>query len=282
MPSVIAVGAPAAWTGFAAEAELEGRARAPFELPGSRAHAQAMKSAAPQITSPRDALRGNDIALTQGRPMRTVSRPTRTKFTTGLATFAMTLLALTGAADAQARGFTVVSGCRMQFVSDAPLERTTGVSTSMTGEIQLDPTNLAGSHGRIQVPIASIRTGSDLRDEHLHGPTWLDAEHNPNAIFEITAVEGATTLAAGQVTQVTLIGTFTVHGVSHAMRASAQVRWMPHSPELESEGIHGDLIRAQASFTVNLPDHNVSVNPLVRLKVSDQIRVNVTLRATSG
>jgi hypothetical protein len=66
------------------------------------------------------------------------------------------------------------------------------------------------------------------------------------------------------------------------MRAPAQVRWMPSSPELQAQGIRGDLIRAQASFTVNLPDHNVSVNPLVRLKISDQIRVNVTLRATSG
>lgn len=216
--------------------------------------------------------------------MRTVSKPTRTKFTASLAAFAMTMLALTGVSDAyaQARGFHVVSGCRMQFVSDAPLERTTGVSTTMTGDIQIDPANLAGSHGRIQVPIASIRTGSDLRDEHLRGPNWLDAGRNPNAIFEITSVEGATALVAGQVTRVTLVGTFTVHGVSHAMRAQAQVRWMPHSPELEGQGIHGDLIRAQASFTVNLPDHNVSVNPLVRLKISDQIRVNVTLRATSG
>lgn len=216
--------------------------------------------------------------------MRTVTKPLRQKLNAGLTAFAMTVLALSGVSDAyaQARGFRVVSGCRMQFVSDAPLERTTGVTTSMSGEIQIDPANLAASRGRIQVPIASIRTGSALRDEHLRSPNWLDAARNPNAIFEITGVEGATALVAGQVTRLTLVGTFTVHGVSHPMRAQAQVRWMPRSPELEAQGIRGDLIRAQASFTVNLPDHNVSVNPLVRLKISDQIRVNVTLRATSG
>ena len=77
-------------------------------------------------------------------------------------------------------------------------------------------------------------------------------------------------------------GRFTVHGVTRDVSAQAQIRWIPASDELRAQGITGDLIRAQATFTVNLPDHNVSVNPLVRLKVSDQIRVNVTIRAVSS
>ena len=216
--------------------------------------------------------------------MRTVSKPTRAIFNAAVALLAMTTLALSGVSDAfaQSRGFRTVSGCRMQFVSTAPLETTTGVSTTMTGQFQLDPANLAASRGRIQVPISSIRTGSDLRDEHLRSANWLDAASNPNAVFEITGVEGATALVAGQVTRVTLVGSFSVHGVTRPLRAQAQVRWMPASPELAAQGITNDLIHAQASFTVNLPDHNVNVNPLVRLKISDQIRVNVTLRATSG
>lgn len=197
-----------------------------------------------------------------------------------LATLAVAFTA--SSASAQAREFRVTSGSRMQFVSDAPLERTTGVSTTMSGNVTVDPTNLSTARGSVSVPINSIHTGSDLRDEHLHGEGWLDAGRFPNATLEITSVEGATALTPGAVTRVTIRGHFTVHGVTHDVTAQAQVRWMPASDELRAEGVTGDLIRAQASFTVNLPDHNVSVNPLVRLKVSDTIRVNVTIRMVSA
>jgi polyisoprenoid-binding protein YceI len=190
--------------------------------------------------------------------------------------------ALASGAAAQAQAFRVTTGSRIQFVSDAPLERITGVSTNVTGTVQIDPANLAATRGSVQVPIRSIRTGMDLRDEHLHGAGWLDAGRFPNATFEITGVEGATALSPDTVVRLTIRGRFTVHGVTRDVTAQAQVRWIRASDELRAQGIQGDLIRAQASFTVNLPDHDVSVNPLVRLKVSDTIRVNVTIRATSG
>ena len=71
-------------------------------------------------------------------------------------------------------------------------------------------------------------------------------------------------------------------GVTHDVTIPAQVRYLPASDELRGQGITGDLIRAQAAFTVMLPDYSVSVGPLVRLKVSDTITVNVTIRLTSG
>jgi polyisoprenoid-binding protein YceI len=221
------------------------------------------------------------------RQKETTMRGSRKTGLVGRAGWAFSLVALflgafTATASAQAREFRVGSGSRMQFVSDAPLERITGVSTNVSGTFNVDPTNLSSARGSVQVPISSIRTGLDLRDEHLHGSGWLDAGRFPNATLEITSVEGATALTAGAVTRVTIRGRFTVHGVTRDVSAQAQVRWIPASAELRAQGITGDLIRAQATFTVNLPDHNVSVNPLVRLKVSDQIRVNVTIRAVSS
>lgn len=186
------------------------------------------------------------------------------------------------AAAAQARTFTTTSGSRVQFVSDAPLERTTGTSSTVNGSISLDPTNLSTATGRITVPITSLHTGSDLRDEHLHSSTWLDAPAHPDAVLEITSVDGATSLTPNQVVRVTLHGTFSIHGRTHDVSIPAQVRYIPASDELRGQGITGDLVRAQAQFTVMLPDYDVSVGPLVRLKVSDTITVNVTIRLVSG
>ena len=187
-------------------------------------------------------------------------------------------------AEAQVRRFQIArnGGSRIQFVSDAPLERITGVSGTVSGELNLDPNALGSARGTVAVDIASIRTGLDLRDEHLHGPDWLDAGHHPQATFEITAVEGATALRADETLRVTLRGRFTLHGVTREISAPAQVRLMPLTDELRAQGVTGDVIRGQASFDVELSDYQVSISAPVRLKVSNTIRVNVTLRAVAG
>ena len=187
-------------------------------------------------------------------------------------------------AEAQARRFQVAraSGSRIQFVSDAPLERTTGVSDAVAGELQVDPAALASARGTVRVEIATIRTGIDLRDEHLRGPDWLDAGHHPQATFEITGIEGAAALAPGEMTRVTLRGRFTLHGVTREISAPAQVRYMPLTDELRAQGATGDIIRGQASFDIELSDYQVSISAPVRLKVSNTIRVNVTIRAVAG
>lgn len=213
--------------------------------------------------------------------MRQPSRSIRSLALLLGALFAAALLVPSASASAQSRSFTVASGSRIQFVSDAPLERITGASSSVSGSFSVDPSQLSSASGTVRVPVRSIRTGIDLRDEHLRGDGWLDAGRFPDATLEITGVEGASSLRAGEVVRVTIRGRFTIHGVTRDVTASAQVRWMPASDELRVQGVEGDLIRAQASFEVSLPDYGISVNPLVRLKVSDTIRVNVTLRATS-
>ncbi|MCX7807214.1 MAG: YceI family protein [Deltaproteobacteria bacterium] len=185
-------------------------------------------------------------------------------------------------ARAQERTFRVIAGSSIQFISNAPLERMTGSSRTVEGEFVLNPSDLSQIRGTIRVPIATLRTGIELRDEHLRGPSELDAARYPHAVFEPVRVEGARNLVPNQVVRFVLVDRFSLHGVTRELRAEVQVRWMPASDELRSQGISGDLIRAQATFVVNLPDYGIYVNPFVRLKVSDNIRVNVTLRAASG
>ncbi|UJR86182.1 Hypothetical protein I5071_82640 [Sandaracinus amylolyticus] len=187
-------------------------------------------------------------------------------------------------ASAQARTFRMTrgGGSRIQWVSDAPLERITGVNNAVTGELTVDPANLATARGTVSVDIAQMRTGLDLRDEHLRGSDWLDAQRFPNATLEITGIEGATALRPNETQRVTIRGRFTLHGVTRDITASAQVRLVPLNDELRAEGVTGDVIRAQASFDIALADHQVSISAPVRLKVANTIRVNVTIRAVAS
>lgn len=192
------------------------------------------------------------------------------KTVTFLAALALLVTPLaTSSASAQSRTVSAQRGSGIQFVSDAPLERMTGRSSSLTGDFTFDPNNLSNVSGTLRVPVRSLRTGIDLRDEHLRGDTWLDAQRCPDISLEVTGIEGASSLQPNTATRVRLRGNFTVHCVSRPVTINATLRWIPDSNEL----------RAQARFEVTLTEHNISVPAPVRLKVANTLQVNARLRA---
>jgi polyisoprenoid-binding protein YceI len=189
--------------------------------------------------------------------------------------FALPLFAH-GVAAAQVQTFKVDDGGenKIQFVSDAPLERFTGTSGKLSGEIKVDPNKAADTKGELKVPVASIKTGIELRDEHLQKDNWLDAKKFPDVKFVITKVTGVEKLKANEALDATVSGKFTLHGVTKDVTAAAKVRYIP------AAGGKPDALRVQASFTVKLEDHKVTIPSIVALKVAPEIKVNVELRAS--
>lgn len=177
---------------------------------------------------------------------------------------------------AQERTFAVTEGggSRVQFTSDAPLERMTGTSSAVSGTFVADPAALASAHGSIEVRVATIRTGIDLRDHHLRSDTWLDATRFPTAKFELQRVSGATSITPGQDARVTLHGQFTVHGRTRAVTATGRVTWTAGAGGAPSS------VRVRARFRIRLTDFGVTVPSVVELKVSNDITVDVSLVAT--
>lgn len=170
---------------------------------------------------------------------------------------------------AQAREFRITRA-RVTFTSDAPLETINGVSSRASGTVRLDPADLSTASATVSVPIASLRTGIDLRDRHLRGEDWLDAERYPNATFELVRVEGARALQPNQDARLRVVGRFTLHGVTREVTATVRAKW---------DG--GGRLRARARFAIQLDQFGVSINPAVRLKVSNDIRVTIDLLATA-
>jgi len=182
-------------------------------------------------------------------------------------------LVLPVAAEADATTYRVRADgkSRVEFESDAPLETMTGKSSKVSGSLTVDPSDITKTTGSFKVPVKSLRTGNDLRDEHLQGDGWLNAKKNPNIHFEIAEVvlgkKGPKELKQGKDTKVTVKGKFTAHGVTQMVTTSGTVNWS------------GDSLRIKASFTAKLEDHQISVPSIVRLKVSNDIAVSVDLRA---
>jgi polyisoprenoid-binding protein YceI len=184
-------------------------------------------------------------------------------------------MAVPAISQADATTFRVRDGgkSRVTFVSDAPLETMTGKSSKVTGSVTVDPADITKTKGSFEVPVVSLRTDNDLRDEHLQGDGWLDAKKNPKIHFEITEVilgkKDSRELKQNKATKVQVRGKFTAHGVTKPVTANGTVKWSD------------DSLRIQAKFIATLEDHHISVPSIVQLKVANEIAVSVDLRAVA-
>ena len=162
---------------------------------------------------------------------------------------------------------------KAKFISDAPLETMEGNTDKVKGTLDLDPADITQTKGKFKVTVKSLRTGNDLRDEHLQGDGWLDAKKNPFLHFEITEVvlgkKGNKELKQGKDNKVQVKGRFTAHGITKDIVAKGTANWS------------GDSVRIKADFPVVLTDHDISVPSIVRLKVANEIAVSVDLKGTA-
>lgn len=198
--------------------------------------------------------------------------------------FAAAALAFVFPATASADDFTVREGLsNVSFVSDATLETITGTTSTVSGTISTNLESPGETTATIAVPVTSLRTGVDLRDEHLHSEQWLNAPTHPNIEFAITSVDvgNRASLSHGETINATVSGTFTLNGATQTITAPAEVSFYEVASDdvSGSYGIDGDILRVETSFDVTLADHNISIAPPLRLKVAPTINVTARLSA---
>ena len=93
------------------------------------------------------------------------------------------------------------------FQSETDFETILGSSNKMSGVAHADFQE-GTADVKLSVPVESLRTGIDLRDEHLRSPMWLDAGTHPAISFESTSAKQA---GKGKWK---IKGNFTMHGVT--------------------------------------------------------------------
>src|SRR6185503_9681831 len=91
------------------------------------------------------------------------------------------------------------------FESEADIESIVGTTNKATGEIKADLEKGTGSVS-LTVPVASMKTGIDMRDEHLRSEMWLNAAKYPAITFTSKKVE------KGEGSRLKVTGDFSMHG----------------------------------------------------------------------
>lgn len=188
-------------------------------------------------------------------------------------------LLVAGAFGAQAADATYHFGAANQrtnitFESQTDFETVLGSTNQIAGSITGDAKRGVGSVS-IEVPVASLDTGIQMRDEHLRSPMWLDAEKYPTIQFKSVSARKVSG------TKWRIRGMFTMHGVSKELSVDADVRVIPEAAAKAAGLEAGDWVRVTAPFTVRLSDFGVKVPEMAAAKVNDTWTVKVVAFANT-
>lgn len=168
---------------------------------------------------------------------------------------------------------------QVSFFSTTPLEDITGISNAVKGKVTFNVADVKSLKGSISIPVASIKTGIDLRDEHLRSDNWLDAETYPEITFVIKKV-GDIKVAADNKIEAKVTGDFTAHGVTKEVVANVTMTYLDESEQTKQRA-PGDLLGVQATFNIVLSDYDVE-NMIVGQKVSENIEISINIVGSSA
>jgi polyisoprenoid-binding protein YceI len=163
---------------------------------------------------------------------------------------------------------------QLTFFSSTPLEDITGVSNAVKGKVTFNVADIKTLKGSISIPVASLKTGIDLRDEHLKSDNWMDAESYSEITFLIKSVSEVKTEADNKL-QIKVTGDFTTHGVTKEIVVPISLTYLDASEQTKQRA-PGDLLGVQATFNIVLSDYDID-NMIVGQKVADDIEINVNI-----
>jgi polyisoprenoid-binding protein YceI len=150
----------------------------------------------------------------------------------------------------------------LSFEGHATVGDFTGTTSTVTGEMT-GGTDLSAVRGWVEAPVKSLETGNGKRDKDLNKS--MESGKYPVIRFDLTGVvPGA---ARGDTVDVTLLGTFLIHGVSRADSIMATVLLLP------------DGVRVQGKAPLDLSDYKIGglSKALGMLKVSEAILIRLDL-----
>ncbi len=159
------------------------------------------------------------------------------------------------------------------FFSATPLEDINGTASGISGTVTFDINNFASTlKGKIVITASSLKTGIDLRDEHLKSANWLDAEKYPEIVFEIKKVISTEQVSDNKL-KGKVLGAFTMHGFTKDVTANFEATYLEENEQTKMRA-PGDLLGIRANFNIILSEYGIS-NSIIGNKVADKIEVGV-------
>ncbi|MCF8227628.1 MAG: YceI family protein [Bacteroidales bacterium] len=157
----------------------------------------------------------------------------------------------------QAQDIYLTKDCRVEFVSDAPLELIRASSDKLNGAIDLEKRTFAFS-----IPNNSFKGfNSPLQQEHFY-ENYIESHEYPTSTYEGKIIEDYDFQKDGEY-EVRAKGKFNIHGVSKERIIKAKL--------LKK----GNEIKLKANFSIPLEEHNIHIPRIVYQKIAEVIDVSI-------
>ena len=155
-----------------------------------------------------------------------------------------------------------VAGGELSFDGHATVGDFTGTTTAVTGEMQ-GGAELPDVRGWVEAPVKTLVTGNGKRDKDLNKS--MESEKYPTIRFDLTGVRPGS--ARGDTVDVTLLGTFRIHGVAREDTIPATVVF------------GADGVRVRGELPLNLKDYRIGglSKGFGMLRMSEEILVHLDL-----
>ena len=163
--------------------------------------------------------------------------------------------------------FNVSSG-DVSFEIEAPLDTISGASRGLSGTATFDPAAwTTAPTAKIDVDLASFRTGIDLRDEDLRDQ-FFESSKFTKATLTITGLErpSGPALVDGTAGEAVANGTLSLHGVDKAVK-------IPLRAVLDM-GPKGQRVVVTGDFVVPLLDHGIKRPKRLIFKLGTDVKVH--------
>jgi len=166
-------------------------------------------------------------------------------------------------------------------MSRAPLETILVRTNEVTGEIEVDPSDITDRpRVSLQVPVESLDTGIPLMNDVMRSDRWLDAAKHPAMRFTLGRVTAParTALTDGQTLRLEGEGTLELRGASKTVPVHAEVTWLEKS-DSTARRLPGDVLHVVARFDVSLPafgiESHLAATSLDKVAGTLQVEVDV-------
>jgi polyisoprenoid-binding protein YceI len=155
-----------------------------------------------------------------------------------------------------------------RFISDAPIERVEGTG-EIKGSMSVNLKDLSSLKASLKIPVTSMKTGNDTRDEHLRDKDWLDAAHCPNINFDIQKVQVVKSQTKDNISE-------------HQLEINAMIEMHCEKKEVNVSAtlkIKDQMLRISSHLSIELIDFKVKGRSgMIPEKVSNHIDINIQAR----
>ncbi len=182
---------------------------------------------------------------------------------------ALALFAIAPCVYAEGRTYTISAGApnSVVFNVEDSVDPFDGKTANATGTIVADPADPTRSQVEVSIDLASLDTGVALRNQHMR-EKYLQTAKFPAVTFKSLGVTGPAFIAPSQPADISILGDFTLHGVTKRMTIPVKVT-------LLADG----RIHAISHFNVRLPDFGIVVPHNVFVTVDDSVGIRLDLFA---